>query len=243
MQTVNGETMSLNTIPKIIHIMWVGSLPPPQECIDSWWEMHPNWTHMLWDDEKVAGFQFQNQHVIDQSPFLSGKVDIMRYEILKHFGGVFIDADALCLKSLEEGNFLEKQAFSCYINEALSERVATGYMGFTKGYPLLDGLIERISQIKETEFDTKRNNCWIITGPEFMRKAIEDTDDPIYLYPSVTFCPVHHSGVRAENWKEVEIYALQYWNSTHRAKGTEEKRKILDDALDEFLSDYRAFSQ
>lgn len=56
------------------------------------------------------------------------------------------------------------------------------------------------------------------------------------------FCPVHHSGVRAENWKESEIYALQYWNSTHRARGSEEKRRILDDALEEFLSDYRALA-
>ena len=237
---MNGEKMANNTIPNIIHIMWIGSRPAPQECIDSWWEMHPDWTHMLWDDEKVAEFEFQNQYAINQSHFISGKVNIMRYEILKHFGGVFIDADALCLKPLDEGDFLDREAFSCYINENLSLRVANGYMGFIKNYPLLDELIERISLIPDSEFNPKRNNSWLITGPEFLRKTIEDIQDPIHLYPSVTFCPVHHSGVRAENWKEAEIYALQYWNSTHRARGSEEKRRILDDALEEFLSDYRA---
>ena len=236
---MNGENMVDRHIPKIIHIMWIGPRPPPQECIDSWWEMHPNWTHMFWDDAKVAEFEFQNQHAIDQSQFISGKVNIMRYEILKHFGGVFIDADALCLKPLDEGDFLEREAFSCYINENLSLRVANGYMGFIKNYPLLDELIDRISHIPDSEFNPKRNNSWLITGPEFLRKTIEDTADQIYLYPSVTFCPVHHSGVRAENWKEADIYSLQYWNSTHRTEGSTEKRKILDDALLDFLSDYQ----
>ena len=234
---MNGEKMSNNTIPKIIHIMWIGHRQPPQECIDSWWAMHPGWTHMFWDDTKVAEFEFQNQHAIDQSQFISGKVNIMRYEILKHFGGVFIDADALCLKPLDEGDFLDREAFSCYINENLSLRVANGYMGFITNYPLLDELIERISNLPDSEFNPKRNNSWLITGPEFLRKTIEETADLIHLYPSVTFCPVHHSGVRAENWKEAEIFSLQYWNSTHRTDGSIDKRKILDDALAEFLSD------
>jgi mannosyltransferase OCH1-like enzyme len=234
---MNGDTMANNLIPKIIHIMWIGSRQPPQECIDSWWKMHPDWIHMFWDDAKVAEFKFQNQHAIDQSQFISGKVNIMRYEILKHYGGVFIDADALCLKPLDDGDFLGKRAFSCYINENLSLRVANGYMGFIKNYPLLDELIERISNLPDSEFNPKRNNSWLITGPEFLRKTIEETADLIHLYPSVTFCPVHHSGVRAENWKEAEIYSLQYWNSTHRTDGSIDKRKILDDALAEFLSD------
>ena len=234
---MNGEKMSNNTIPKIIHIMWIGHRQPPQECIDSWWAMHPGWTHMFWDDTKVAEFEFQNQHAIDQSQFISGKVNIMRYEILKHFGGVFIDADALCLKPLDEGDFLDREAFSCYINENLSLRVANGYMGFITNYPLLDELIERISNLPDSEFNPKRNNSWLITGPEFLRKTIEETADLIHLYPSVTFCPVHHSGARAENWKEAEIFSLQYWNSTHRTDGSIDKRKILDDALAEFLSD------
>jgi mannosyltransferase OCH1-like enzyme len=194
---------------------------------------------MFWNDTKVAEFEFQNQHAIDQSQFISGKVNIMRYEILKHFGGVFIDADALCLKPLDEGDFLDREAFSCYINENLSLRVANGYMGFITNYPLLDELIERISNLPDSEFNPKRNNSWLITGPEFLRKTIEETADLIHLYPSVTFCPVHHSGVRAENWKETEIFSLQYWNSTHRTEGSKEKRKILDDALLDFLRDHR----
>ena len=230
-----------NIIPKIIHIMWIGPRSPPQECIDSWWRQHPEWTHMFWDDDKVAEFEFQNQHAIDKSQFISGKVNIMRYEILKKFGGVFIDADALCLKPLDEGDFLHRDAFSCYINEKLSLRVANGYMGFVKNYPLLDELIDRISKIPDSEFNPKQNNSWLITGPELLRKTIEETADPIKIYPSVTFCPVHHYGVIAEKWKESEIFALQYWNSTHRAKGSEQKREVLDKALEEFLNEYRSF--
>ena len=225
-------------IPKIIHIMWIGPNEPPTECINSWWEMHPDWEHIYWDDEKVANFAFKNQHAIDQCRYMSGKVNIMRYEILRHFGGIFIDADSLCLRPLDDGDFIEQEAFSCYINEKLHLRVANGYMGFSKNYPLLTELIDRISLIPDSDYDSKKNNSWQITGPEFLRKVIEETGDNIHLYPSVTFCPVHHSGEIADNWIESEIYALQYWNSTHRTKGSEEKRKILDDAISEFLKMY-----
>ena len=237
----NGVTYSKGKfkIPKIIHIMWIGTNEPPTECINSWWEMHPDWEHMYWDDEKVANFAFKNQQSIDLCKYMSGKVNIMRYEILRHFGGIFIDADSLCLKPLDDGNFLHQNAFSCYINENLHRRVANGYMGFSKNYPLLTELIDRISLIPDSDYDSKKNNSWQITGPEFLRKVIEETGDNIHLYPSVTFCPVHHSGEIADNWRESEIYALQYWNSTHRTEGSEEKRKALDDAISEFLKMYR----
>ena len=112
-------------------------------------------------------------------------------------------------------------------------------MGFTNNYPLLIEVISRISNIQDSEFESNVNNSWKITGPEFLRIAIEETNDSITLYPSVTFCPVHHTGEIAENWKTAEIYSLQYWNSTYRTIGSKEKRKHLDDTLNIFLQEYR----
>jgi len=235
--------MTPNKIPKTIHILWIGPHDPPLECIESWRKKHPKWNHIFWDETKLSEFDFQNKHAIKMSKTISGQVNVMRYEILKHYGGVFVDADALCLKSLDKGDFRQNEAFSCYVNENYSQRIANGYMGCVKNYPLLDELIERISKIPDSIFEAEENRSWMITGPEMVRKAIEETQDKIRIYPSVTFCPVHHSAVRAQNWKEADIFALQYWNSTHRGINSASTRAKLDSALDEFHSEYFEFKK
>ena len=39
-------------IPKIIHQIWLGPLPPPQRWLDSWRDHHPDWDYHLWTNEK-----------------------------------------------------------------------------------------------------------------------------------------------------------------------------------------------
>lgn len=42
------------------------------------------------------------QQRIDEIEAFCGKADIMRYEILYKYGGIYLDADSLCLESLDE---------------------------------------------------------------------------------------------------------------------------------------------
>ena len=87
-------------IPKILHQIWIGPDEIPQDHIDTWKNKHPDWIHMLWD-EKTIRDEFPNG-LFNQSEFdgineWCGKADVLRYEILYYFGGIFIDADSICL--------------------------------------------------------------------------------------------------------------------------------------------------
>lgn len=84
------ETLPHPLIPKIIHQMWLGA-NPPLHLIDAWRDKNPSWTHIPWDDNTLNAWRFQNQDKLDLAD-QEGRAEIMRYEILYHLGGVFIDA-------------------------------------------------------------------------------------------------------------------------------------------------------
>ncbi len=102
-------------IPPTVHFIWLGPSPfPPRsvETIRSWMAFHPEWKFKFWTDRDVdPPCQGMETVFIDSYPFsklkncyLSSvnwgeKSDILRYEILYEEGGVYVDHDALCLRS------------------------------------------------------------------------------------------------------------------------------------------------
>ncbi len=188
-------------IPKIIHQVWIGPLPPPSALMETWRRAHPDWEYRVWTDEHG----WENQRQIDRMFEWNGKADIMRYEILERHGGICIDADSECLRPLD-ATFLEHDCFACYENETvLPGLVATGYVGARPSSPLMRACIEGI---KPQLLDL---SAWMCDGPLFFTSMARDYTK-LHVYPSRTFIPLHHSGARAPG--DGPSYAAQYWGST-----------------------------
>ena len=103
-------------IPKIIHQVWIGPNKPPQ-FLGSWRDKNPEFEWWLWDIKAVKNFlPLYNQHLFDEfanqrtQTGITGIVDLLKYEILYKYGGIYIDADIECLRPLE-GEFLESDFF------------------------------------------------------------------------------------------------------------------------------------
>lgn len=101
-------------IPKVIHFIWVGPNPFPQESIqnvESWLENHPDWTIKFWTDRKrqlpypgmklhlISEFNFESlgDYYVDSDNYAE-KSDLLRYEILNQEGGLYVDHDVKCFK-------------------------------------------------------------------------------------------------------------------------------------------------
>lgn len=99
-------------IPKIIHQIWLGDEKPPYRLMETWEAMHPDWEYKLWTDENIKDVieLLPQYHEIEE---YCGKADILRYQILHKFGGVFIDADSQCLRRLDDF-FLENNSFAAF---------------------------------------------------------------------------------------------------------------------------------
>ena len=50
------------------------------------------------DEERIKGLEMQNRDIYEKETDYACKADILRYEILYQYGGVYIDADIVLLK-------------------------------------------------------------------------------------------------------------------------------------------------
>ena len=68
--------------------------------MQTWKDMNPDFIHLVWNEaklEKKRGFKVKCVKQIAMMPEWNGKADILRWEILEHYGGVFLDADSVCM--------------------------------------------------------------------------------------------------------------------------------------------------
>ncbi len=97
----------MNKIPFIIHQTWKDANVPSHYLpwADSWKEKHPQWEHRLWTDD--MNLQFIKQYapgfleIYEKYNHAIQRVDAVRYFILYHIGGLFIDLDFECLEGME----------------------------------------------------------------------------------------------------------------------------------------------
>lgn len=89
------------SIPRVLHQIWIGGPIPPdvQRLMDTWPRHHPEWDYLLWTDDNLPALE--NGDLFERAPSFAMKADLLRYEILAHHGGVYVDADFECHLSLE----------------------------------------------------------------------------------------------------------------------------------------------
>jgi mannosyltransferase OCH1-like enzyme len=209
-------------IPKIIHQIWVGPKKMPEKYMKTWKDMNPEWEHIIWDDKMISEKYpkgFRNQSKIDEIEEWAGKADIMRYEILHDFGGIYIDADSICTNSLDE-HFLKHDSFACFENEQCrGNLIANGYIGAVKYCKLMQILIEKISKLETVSFQKTGKMAWQCVGPLLFTETIFERNYPISVYPSFVFIPEHYSGIKYEG--NGKSYSKQFWGSTHEFRDPE----------------------
>lgn len=98
--------------PKIIHQIFLSegrnssSLSRYVSALGSCQQLHPDWTHNLWTDDNATSFI--RTHYPALAPHYESykqsiqRANILRYALLDHFGGVYLDLDVTCLVPLDE---------------------------------------------------------------------------------------------------------------------------------------------
>jgi mannosyltransferase OCH1-like enzyme len=188
-------------IPKVFHQIWLGKEERSSKFFEysqSWIQRHPDWEYKLWADKDV--FLLCNQSQYDASRTMAQKADILRYEILQRFGGVYIDTDFECLKNIED-LISDMTAFSAFEDDRGA--VAIGIMGAIPGHPVFIDVVARLSE----GFDSTLPPC-DTTGPRLFTNCVQGRTD-IHIFPHSVFYPQHYSG---HVWGPLsEAYAVHHW--------------------------------
>lgn len=195
-------------IPRIIHQIWIGPYDRPAEFMETWRTLNPSFRYELWDDTRCAAFGFQNAHKIAEQSEWAGKADLMRYEILERHGGIFIDADAECVRPLED-HFLDHDSFACWENETIRHGlISNGYLGASINNKLMQALISAAAYR-----NMRGQRAWLTTGPMLLTQTVKLLNyTNLHVYPSFYFIPRHYSGM--EYHGRGPVYAKQHWGST-----------------------------
>lgn len=209
-------------IPKILHQLWIGDQSKrPSSLMDSWKLKHTEWEYISWDEKEIErrNIKFECYRQINEIPEINGKADIMRWEILYEMGGVFMDADSICIEPIEPEVFLTKNGFSCFENEQNRRGlVACGAMGFPPKHPLLREIIDHIKTL-----DLLPSVCnlraWVTVAVSLITKKLNEGHYPDFtIFPSYMFIPDHFTGVKYQGHKKV--YSYQAWGSTYKNYST-----------------------
>jgi hypothetical protein len=216
------------TIPKIIHQLWIGNKPRPSKMMDTWKTKHPEFEYISWSEEEICkrNFKLQCSEQIVFIKEINGKADIIRWEILYHYGGVFLDADSICIEPLDN-HLMEKKAFCAYENEHCRPNlVATGTMAFPPKHPLCLAAIQWILD-KRNWNAIKTKEAWKTVGPRLLTKLLETSKyKDVTIFPSYYFIPIHHTGVKYTG--HGKVYAYQEWGSTKKNYETMNLIKLPD---------------
>lgn len=200
-------------IPKKIGHIWVGNEPAPEDWMDTWKNHHKDWEYTLYDNDFYMSFNFKTRHLIDRYLALgmyAGASDLMRYEILYHFGGFIPEADSICYCNTDE-LFIKTCAYTVYENEFLRGKLVSPIYACEPQNKFVGSLIEELLKLSPDDLGP----AWKTTGNLFVAKMIEKYQPDITIFPSYYFIPVHFEGmVYSGNGK---VYAKQLFGSTRGA--------------------------
>ena len=203
-------------IPKIIHQIWIGPKPAPTKFMDTWRDKNPEYKYIRWSEKEISNHAtiFSCQTRVNEMEEINGKADIYRWEILYEYGGVFLDADSICIEPID-ATLLNTKCFAGWEHEhARPGLIATGTMGFPPKHPLVKQAIEWIKHNPVSNRQTGKR-AWITVGPMLLTKMYNSNPSfkqEMAIFPSYYFLPVHCTGL--EYTGHGKIYAFQEWGST-----------------------------
>ncbi|KII95069.1 glycosyltransferase family 32 protein [Plicaturopsis crispa FD-325 SS-3] len=155
-----SEHGQVERIPRILHQTWKSETLPvrwrniSQECRD----MMPDYEYMLWTDASSREFIAQNYpwylDNFDAYTYPIQRADAIRYFVLYHYGGIYIDLDIGCLKPIDP-----LLVYPVVLPKTNPVGVSNDLMFAEKGHPFLAQTIHNL-----ITFD----HSWILNYPTVM---------------------------------------------------------------------------
>ncbi|KAI9668516.1 MAG: hypothetical protein M1829_005333 [Trizodia sp. TS-e1964] len=228
---VPNRTGSNHTqIPRIIHHIYKDTAIPEKWAgsYGSCERLHPQWERVLWTDTMAAAF------IAEQYPWFLAcyqsytydiqRADALRYFLIYHFGGFYIDLDVGCRRALEP-----LVGFDALFPKTKPVGVSNDMMAGGPGHPFFYQLMHAL----------ERNNRWLVTkyptvffstGPMFVNLQLasyifqEDRNQTgsavasssVRILPSMFYDSTEHSffaHVPGSSWHGNDVTAIFFiWN-------------------------------
>lgn len=155
-------------IPKIIHQTYINESIPErwqaaqQACID----LHPDYEYILWTDQKSLDFiakeyqWFLRTFKAYKHPIQ--RADAIRYFVLAHYGGIYIDLDDGCRRKLDP-----LLSYNAWVRRTIPTGISNDIMGAVPHHPFFLRVIESLQGANRSWF-LPYITIMASTGPLFL---------------------------------------------------------------------------
>jgi len=203
-----------STIPRKIHQIWLGSTLPDRykKLTDTWKQLHPDWEYKLWTDADVPNIDIEKINIFKACNNNGMKSDILRYEILRQHGGIYVDTDFECIKSFDDLMYLEFFTGISYDSNAC---LYNGLIATTPHHPIIEACVNNLN----TQY--RGNGAMEIidaTGPYYFTRCFlsfvtKDTKH-VVAFPMGFFYPKPNNvteNVDKKDYLCTYSYAIHHW--------------------------------
>lgn len=132
-------------IPKIIHQTYINESIPAvwQEAQQSCIDLHEDYEYILWTDAKSREFIAEEYpwflETFDGYTYPIQRADAIRYFVLAHFGGVYIDLDDGCQRRLDP-----LLTYSAWVRRTVPTGISNDVMGSIPHHPFFLKVIDAL---------------------------------------------------------------------------------------------------
>lgn len=228
-------------IPKILHHIWLGGPMPEQYVLwrKKWQAMHPDWISMLWTDKEVAHLNLENQEYYDETTSFGEKANLLRYELLYQFGGLYVDTDCECFRAFDLLHHCCDFYAGCeYPQRSWSGNkimIGNSIMASRPGHPLVAKFINNIEKTWHEELQVARSGTRYATN--IIKKMLPKAEDVIMIFPANMFYPwaTNKEPGGSEpitdqiSFVQPETWSLHYWHYTWKPKPTRTHKDINEE--------------
>jgi mannosyltransferase OCH1-like enzyme len=155
-------------IPKIIHQTYINNSIPEQwkEAQQSCVDMHEDYEYKLWTDDLSRTFIATEYpwflETFDSYPFPIQRADSIRYFVLAHYGGVYLDLDDGCNRRLDP-----LLSYPAWVRRTVPTGISNDAMGAVAQHPFFLRVIESL-QSYNRNWGVPYITVMYSTGPLFL---------------------------------------------------------------------------
>lgn len=208
--------------PRVIHQVWLNP-PIPDELLyltERMMRINKDWEYKLWTLDNIP--PLFNRTVFDDAQAMSHKSDVVRYEIIARFGGVYVDFDMIWLRSLDELSLDKTNGFVAreqhYAPDGSGAMLNNGVFGFPVASPPAWALVDRLFD-SNRYWGPEKSDWWNRGGVGYFTKIMREFPQVTVLHRDTFHYPWSKTPTAIPHYAHPSAIALHFYNSGNRLAG------------------------
>lgn len=188
-------------IPRMIHRVWLGDQPMPikhQQFAETFVHHHSRWEMRLWTEEDLPALGITEG---SRSRSASELANLMRYEVLHKFGGVYVDTDVECRRAFTP----LLRGIDAFAALEIPGRVGNAILGSVAGHRAF----ARAAMLARRTLGLGAHSA-DANGPYFLSLILEQ-EPGVTIFPAELFYPYRWDEADRRHEAFPNAYAVHHW--------------------------------